>query len=300
MNSFLFEQIDKATDAILVTVLSTEGHSYKKQGDKALYVAGEPLPVYGNLGTTCVDPHIIKAGELARRNGKPTRISVDTTDPTDIHLGTGTYCGGRVDLLIEPILQTHKKIYRRARARLADDEEVTIAHDMSTGEINLTGPTNESNADTYVETLRPASRLSIFGATPLARHIVRLLDDTDFSIHVSDWRAGYLSSLADLPRVTFHLDEWAVDAETYALVMSHSYERDLGSLRVAMAEGCRFVGLLSSRARRERMFAELTSEGISSDALKNVMSPVGLPIHGRSDAEIALSIVAQLVEVKNR
>lgn len=300
MNFSLLEHIDKSTHAILVTVLSTEGHTYKKKGDKALYQKDSPFPVYGNLGTTCVDPHIIEIGETARRDGRPQRMSIDTTDPADIHLGTGTYCGGRVELLIEPILETHKRTYRQLRAMLENNEAARLVHNLITGDLTLSDHVPESDPNVYIELVQPGPRLCIFGATPLARHLIRLLDDTDFSIHVSDWQEGYLSTLKDLPRVTLHLDEWLVDADSFAILLSHHHERDLGSLREAIARGCRFIGLLSSTGRRDALFAQLTGEGFSAKQLQRVFSPVGVPIRGRSDAEIALSIAAQLIQVKNQ
>lgn len=300
MNSSLFDRIESATDAILVTILTTEGHTYKKRGDKALYVEGHPLPVYGNLGTVCVDPHIAKAGASARRDGKPKRIVVDTTDPADMHLGTGMFCGGRVELLIEPVLERHKAVYRQLRAARDAGKEVFLVHDLATGEITMAPHAPEADPEKYTEPIRPAHKLYIFGATPLAGHVVRLLEDTDFSIHISDWREGYLAALRDLPRVTFHAREWPIEPGCFVLVLSHNHERDLESLRSALAIDCRFIGLLSSTGRRDHILAQLTSEGFSRRQLDGIMSPVGLPINGRSDAEIALSIVSQLIQVKNQ
>lgn len=300
MNFSLLEKIDESERGILVTVLSTEGHSYKKKGDKALYDTGNPLPVCGNLGTTCVDPHIVDVGASAWQDGKPRRITVDTTDPADIHLGTGTYCGGRVTLLIEPVLDAHKRVYRQLRERLERGESAYLVHKLKTGDLSLEDHAPEPSPDLYTEDVRPGDTLCIFGATPLARQIVHLLDESEFSIHVSDWRETYLAALEDLPHVSFHLDEWAIDTDSFALVLSQNHERDLGSLREAIAHDACFIGLLSSTKRRDAMFAQLKGEGFSDKQLERVFSPVGLPIHARTDAEIAMSIAAQLVQVKNQ
>jgi xanthine dehydrogenase accessory factor len=300
MNSSLLDRIDELSDAVLVTILSTEGHTYKKQGDKALYVDGNPFPAWGNLGTTCVDPHIIEAGNEARRQGKPTRIVVDTTDPADIHFGTGTFCGGRVELLIEPVLEDHKRVYRNVRATLNDGKEAALVHNLTTGALTVASRLPDSDPNHYVETFEPAHRLYIFGATPLAGHIVRLLEDTGFSIHISDWREGYLDALQNLQQVTFHTDEWSVDSTGFALVLSHNHERDLESLRVALTAGCRYVGLLSSTTRRDYILSQLKEEGFSPEQLSTVKSPAGVSINSRSDEEIAISIAAQLIQVKNQ
>jgi xanthine dehydrogenase accessory factor len=198
------------------------------------------------------------------------------------------------------VLEEHKRIYRQVRSSLDDGKPVTLDHDMTTGEVIITDGAADADADHYIETLQPARRLCIFGATPLAGQLVRILQAMHFSIHISDWREGYLATLKDLPQVTMHLSTWPVDAEAFALVMSHNHERDLESLRSALSVGCRYVGLLSSISRRDHILQQLGEEGFSDEQLAAVHSPVGIDIHGRSDAEIATSIVAQLIQVKNR
>ena len=65
MNLSLLDEIEKVETGILATILETEGHTYKKKSDKALFAADGPFPVYGNLGSLCVDQEIVLRGREA-------------------------------------------------------------------------------------------------------------------------------------------------------------------------------------------------------------------------------------------
>lgn len=317
MNFSLLERIARADRGILVTVLDTEGHTYKKRGEKALYVTGSPLPVSGNLGSLCMAKDIVTYGEAAWKNGRPGIARIDTSDPADAHFGYGTSCGGVMTLLIEPILDRHKKTYAKLRRRLEARRDVHLLHDLATGDLSLSssppagatawtpsrpaGPNALTSAGgLFAEHFAPAPELAIFGATPLAREVIHDLSGTRFRIHVTDWREDYLNTLADLPAVALHPGTYPVGRHTFALILSHSYEHDREALRQALAAGCAYVGLLSSRTRRDRMYAQLEADGVPRAALDRVSSPVGLDIGARTDPEIAVSIVAEMVRFLNR
>jgi xanthine dehydrogenase accessory factor len=90
------------------------------------------------------------------------------------------------------------------------------------------------------------------------------------------------------------------DERSLVLILSHSFERDKEALRQAVASRCAYIGLLSSKNRRDKMFEDLLAEGISPADLKRVSSPIGIDIGGRSDPEIAISILAELIKFRNQ
>ncbi len=75
---------------------------------------------------------------------------------------------------------------------------------------------------------------------------------------------------------------------------------DKKALAAALRCGCAYVGMLSSKKRRDKIFEELAEEGIPAQAIARVRSPVGIDVKGRSDPEIAVGIVAEIMEFKNR
>jgi xanthine dehydrogenase accessory factor len=309
MDFSLLDKIDTVVNGFVVTVVETKGHTYRKRGAKALFVAGEAAPAWGNLGSLCVDQEIVRQGEAAHDEGKPRMIEIDTSESDDVDFGYGTYCGGVMQLLLEPILDAHKEVYRGLRASLKNDHPVVLRHNLVTGDLEVAGvgpSTNDNLANTeprpgmFAETIHPPRHLYIFGATPLTRRLAQLLAEMEFDIHVVDWRPTHLEGLMDLKWVSLHPEEYPFDADSYVLVQSHDFRRDKEALKAALSAGCAYVGMLSSSSRRDKMYEELRAEGVPGNSIDRISSPVGINIGGKSDAEIAVSIAAELVAFRNK
>lgn len=290
----LLEQIWGGEQRVLATILRTEGHTYKKPGHRALFAVGEPFPVYGNLGSLCVDQEILNAAARAWESGKPEVLTIDTSDPHDIETGYGTFCGGKMDLLIEPLLDAQKAAWAEIESRLRAGNTVHLVHDLASGRLDLHDDDPTATSGTYVDSFRPPATLVIVGATPLTRQVIDCVADMDFDVHVNDWRQAHLDRFAELPNVTLHGDPPPMEGKTHVLVLSHSFTHDIEALEHALHSTGGYIGLLSSGTRRDHMFAELEKRGIEASSLKRVSSPVGINIGARTDAEIAVSIVAEL------
>lgn len=295
MNFSLLDSILRTDQGVLATITGTRGHTYKKTGQRALYAPGGIEPVHGNLGALCADQEIIERAAQARTSGRPLAITIDTTKPMDELMGSGTGCGGELDLLLEPLGREHKRVFAQLVTHLREGPPVFLVHELDSGALRLESTKPEDAPNRYVERVEPLTPLVLFGATPLARRLVALATDMDFAVHLADWRDAFLDLFRMTPGVEIHALPFSPPAESCVVIMSHSYERDLVALRDAARAGCRYIGLLSSRSRRDRMFEALASEGLAKDALAGVHSPVGLDIGAESDAEIAVAIMAEIV-----
>jgi xanthine/CO dehydrogenase XdhC/CoxF family maturation factor len=300
MNFSLLDKIDAVRGGILTTILRTEGHTYKKQGAHALFAAGGHAPVWGNLGSVCVDQELARQGGEAAAQRKPRTVRIDTSEVEDADFGYGTYCGGVMDILIEPLTDANKAVYRDLRRRLDSGQHSWLIHDLDTGGLRVADAEPAPDDATFVEAIPPMVPLYVFGATPLARRLVEVLDDMDFRIHVLDWRRDYLDGFAGIDGVSPHLDEIPFAGDAMVLIMSHHFHRDKAVLKEALHRRCAFVGMLSSKTRRDQMYGELRQDGVADSDLARVRSPIGLDIGGRSDAEIAVAIASQLVQWRNR
>jgi len=300
MNFSLLDKIETVHNGILATILHTEGHTYKKSGAHALFGAGAPAPVWGNLGSACVDQELVRQGGEALAAGVPRTVRIDTSESEDADFGYGTYCGGVIEILIEPLFDQHKAVYRDIRGRLASRTPVWLTHDIATGELNLHAKEPAPADGIHVETIPMLRPVFIFGATPLAMCLVRALDDMEFDLHVIDWRSDYLDGFDGIAGVTTHAGEATLSQDGFVLILSHHYHRDREMVAEALSNNCAFVGMLSSRVRRDQMFDELRKEGVADSDLARVVSPIGLDIGATSDAGIAIAVAAQLVEAGRR
>ncbi len=330
MNIALLKKVDTARRGILATILKTEGHTYKKAGERALYEVDDPLPVYGNIGSGCADQEILIHGRKAFTEKKPVTVRIDTTDPSDIVFGYGSFCGGVIEVVLEPIFDCQKMAYREVREYLEKEDQpprrdpLYLRHDLLTGEITLyhdtprvwedSFPRIDPNSvkssasietllireDMFIERVHPPPDLFLFGATPLAYQIIDHLREMDFRIHVADWRETYRVKFKDVDHIRLQKEFSGFDNNWMVLILSHFFERDRDVLKKALLEECTYIGLLSSKTRRDRMFEELREDGIPDSKLFRVSSPAGIDIEAKSDPEIAVSIIAELIRFKNR
>lgn len=300
MNLTLLDKIIHTETGILATITATKGHSYKKKGEKALFELDNPFPSYGNFGSQCVDQDIVKPAAEAFAARAPRHVHIDTSDASDVHFGYGIYCGGELDILLEPILGEHREVYLELKTRLEKKESCYLIHDLTTGDLALSQESPEEKEGFFVEAIATPVDVFMFGATPLAQRIAAYLVDTDFNPHVIDWREAYLEKFTDVCETTLYQDDFPFDDRSYVLVLSHSFLMDKKALAAAFRCGSAYVGLLSSTKRRDKIFEELAEEGIPARDISRVRSPVGIDVKGRTDPEIAIGIVAELMEFKNK
>lgn len=127
----------------------------------------------------------------------------------------------------------------------------------------------------YIEPIMPPEQLAIVGTTPVARALVSMGATLGFDV---------VSTLADAS-----LDERA------AIVIASRGDGDEDAVRDALATPARYIGLIASRKRGDELVGALRDLGVSAEALTRLKYPAGLDIHARSEEEIALSILTEIV-----
>ena len=88
-------------------------------------------------------------------------------------------------------------------------------------------------------------------------------------------------------------------AHAYAVIVTRGHTNDLEALRALAPRELRYLGLIGSRAKVARIYAELARDQMPADALKRVHAPIGLDIGAVTPQEIAVSILAELIAVKH-
>ncbi len=86
----------------------------------------------------------------------------------------------------------------------------------------------------------------------------------------------------------------------YVVIMSFGYRTDDIALRAILDKEFKYLGLLGSKSKIEKMFEDYRKEGIDENLLKQVHTPIGIPIKSQTPEEIAVSIAAEIIKVKNK
>ena len=152
--------------------------------------------------------------------------------------------------------------------------------------------------DLYVEPVLAGSRVVVFGATPAARTLVRIAHAMGYRAEVVDADAH----ASDIPEATRVMAEIATDAttqDTYTLVATMD-ERDLEAIEAALKLKPVYLGVIASRKRFTELSDALAARGVSRVAIDAIAAPAGLDIGAQTPEEIALSVMAQIVERRRR
>lgn len=162
------------------------------------------------------------------------------------------------------------------------------------------------SADVFLDVNVPPPELVIFGAGHDALPVVGYAHDLGFRVTVVDARHAFVTE-ERFPHATLlrthpsgFKDKVGVGPRSYVVVMNHHLERDKESLGFALTTNAPYIGVLGPNSRFERMRDMLKEEGraLTEDDLKRVRNPIGLDIGADSPAEIAMSIMAELVALR--
>ncbi|MBN1545457.1 MAG: XdhC family protein [Syntrophaceae bacterium] len=162
-------------------------------------------------------------------------------------------------------------------------------------------------ATVYIEAIVPKSTLFIIGAGHIAFYLSRMAKMVDFRVVVSDNRSEY-ANVERFPEADEILaDEYdkifpnlPVGASSFIVIVTHGHAHDQIALEWALQTKARYIGMIGSRKKTRQVFDNLIERGFSGEDIeKRVYSPIGLNIKGETPAEIAVSIMAEIIQVNH-
>ncbi len=157
----------------------------------------------------------------------------------------------------------------------------------------------------YIEPVRPEPRLVILGAGHVGRSLARSAAHAGFRVTVVDDRAEHAAAelFPDAERILVApfvsaLEGAGIDDNTYLLVATRGHLQDFDAVAAALRTPARYVGLVGSRRKKKLLAEELERRGFDAAARARVVTPAGLSIGSVTPEEIAVSIVAQMIEAR--
>ena len=154
--------------------------------------------------------------------------------------------------------------------------------------------------DIYIEPFLPQPELLVIGETPLAQALARAGSLLDFTVCVSD-PAATQQLFPDADTLLTELDQvpQRISSDSYVVVATQGhYDED--ALAAVLRSQAAYVGLVASKRRAEAVFAFLREQGIDAQAIERVRCPAGLSLGGVTPSEIALSIAAEMLQVRRQ
>jgi xanthine dehydrogenase accessory factor len=166
---------------------------------------------------------------------------------------------------------------------------------------------SEDGGQYFVEIYPPAPRLILVGAVHLAEILVEIAGLAGFDTLVIDPRRAFATPQR-FPHASALVYAWpqealagmALDRSAYVAVLTHDPKLDDPALQVALTSQARYVGALGSRRTHRLRVERLRQAGLSDDQIARLHAPIGIDLGGRSPGEIAVSILAEVIQARNQ
>lgn len=307
--------ITESNNSYLATIVKVEGSAYRKEGTM-MFISDKGMET-GLLSGGCVEQDL-----LARINIQEPKESFlmeyDLRSVDDLSWGQGIGCDGKIFIMVEPITVETRMVFQKINIHLKKGTTVNLVkkfnklnkhiENIIVGETEEKGNVSsfqkyDANFDgeifSFTQTIDPQPKLIIYGAGPDAKPVVNFASKAGFYVILSDWRQGYCSkeNIPDAKEYIIGTPNEAMNkinptVHDFVITMTHSFMKDQEIVDYFQRRKLKYLGLLGAKKRSERLLTGKKKH-------EWIHYPVGLPIHSESPEEIAISIVAELIKIKN-
>ncbi|MCW8905289.1 MAG: XdhC family protein [Sedimenticola sp.] len=316
--------MERGEPVALATVVATWGSSPRAVGSHMVIRTDQQFA--GSVSGGCIEGEVIRTGLSVIDSGEPRLLRFQVANNRAWEMGLS--CGGQVEVLVEAVDQDHPVI-RQMQERppagtvwrllaLDTGQQWLIEADLpTTGEpvpAPLIEPLNNAmqqghslrlSDDYFLQTYTTPARLFIVGAVHTAQHLAAMAERCGLAPLVIDPRRGF--ARADRFPDTALAQQWPdrlfkeqlLGANSALVTLSHDPKIDDPALCAALDSEAFYIGALGSRKTHSERLQRLTEKGYGN-RLQRIHGPVGLDLGGRAPAEIAVAILAQLIQARYR
>ena len=296
--------IEDGYSVALATVIETWGSAPRKAGSQLLIRADGVF--LGSVSGGCVEGAVIRQTmELltGEKHGQRLSFGVSTEDAWSV----GLSCGGEISIWVEraqsSVLQ-ELIVSIRSRIQVGlylpmKDETMTVVQQWSST------PTFTSLIQSSGHALclyTPSPRIFIIGAVHIAQALVPMVQGVGYEVIVIDPRSIFLESerwfhvkrVSDFPEE--YLPTQNMSSHDAVVALSHNPTFDDEALLLALEADAFYVGALGSRKNHAKRCGRLQNRGLSTTQVSRISGPIGLNIGAQTPSEIAVSILAELIQ----
>jgi xanthine dehydrogenase accessory factor len=175
---------------------------------------------------------------------------------------------------------------------------------------NLTSVATLTSQDTriIVNPIRKLKSLYLFGAGHVALPTAHIAALVGFRVVVVDDRPEFAnaerfpsaSQIYVIDDFNHALEGLEIDPDSYIVIITRGHQYDRSVLEQSLRTSAGYIGMISSRRKRDAIYTALIERGFKPERLEEVHSPIGIDISGETPEEIAVSIVAELIQERSR
>jgi xanthine dehydrogenase accessory factor len=335
---FVAQRLQKGGSVVLLVVAESSGSSPGRRGYKmAVASDGELFGSIGGgvMEVNLVEDSrsILRDAVSGRRGDAETSLIAEQVHQKNSSNASGMICSGKQTVIFKTLgpgdattvdsITVSLGERRPAVLKITPAEFVVVAPEGGTPSVptpndpksKIQNPQSynysfEKASDTdftYAERLGFKNDLYIIGGGHCALALSEIMSKMDFHIVLFDDRpdlntieknrfAHEIKIIESYDAIGAHVSG---DERSYVVVMTLGYVSDGQAIRSLIHKRFRYFGVLGSSAKMTTMLKEFIKEGLPREALDRIRTPIGIPIHSRTPEEIAVSIAAEIISVKN-
>ena len=284
-------------DFSLAVVVKTWGSSPRQVG--SMMLIRDDGHIVGSVSGGCVEGSVIFSDKkiLAESSAEILDFGVADQDAWSV----GLSCGGKISVFVCPRKKIQASLFEKLNSANVNREIFQIECDFRRGEIFENKSLN-SNDDCLPLKLIPKPRLFIVGAVHITQYLIPMAKEAGFEAVLIDPRSHFATS-ERFPNIEI-MNDWPDDAlkkfrlnENDCLVtLTHDPKIDDPALLIALNSPLFSISCLGSKKTHASRRARLQKQGISEEQLSRINGPAGLNINAKNPAEIAVSILAELIK----
>ena len=314
-------------------VIKTWGSSPRPVG--SIMLINEDGKMAGSVSGGCVEGAVVKKASEVLQGEQSIKLTYGVSDEDAWSVGLS--CGGsiqvfleQVDLLSSPVWRSLLEHVRNNQSAILisslEDGANTTALITEAGEVlgdPISAPLRNAAQKAYDERTHKSielegkeyfiqlfprkTQLFIIGAAHITIDLVSIASQFGFETVVIDPR-GYFAqntTFVESPSQLIEkypsevLGDFPLDAYSFAAILSHDPKIDDNALEILLPSKVAYIGALGSRKTHAKRTARLLEKGVPQEQIDRIKAPIGININARSAREIALAIMAQVIEAKN-
>ena len=303
---------------MLLYVLESKGSSPGRQGFFMAVNAKNQME--GSIGGGMMEHKFV---EMAKERLKSDRVDKEQEvsvrkqihDKSVAKDQSGMICSGEQTIFMYHVPQQNEESVQKIIVTLQEKRNATLRLSPEGIELLATNSERDFNFSMksdqnwfYEEKIGYKNQLFIIGGGHCALAFSKLMGDMDFYIRVYDERENLKTMLENGAAHERHfINNYSElnnlipsGSNHYVVIMTFGYRSDDIALRALLPKEFKYLGLLGSKSKIDKMLEDYRNEGIAENFLQRIHTPVGIAIKSQTPEEIAVSIAAEIIQTKNK
>ena len=283
---------------VLMVVIANEGSSPGRKGFKMMVSKNQ---MFGTIGGGIMEHKLVEyARDLLGKSTFSPFIKHQIHDKAAATDQSGMICSGQQTIAFYDLNQDDLILVDA----IITSKNNTITYTENGIQIGLA---TLSKVWKYEESISHPNKVYIIGGGHVGLALSEILSKLDFEMHLFDHRENlntmeansfvHARKTIEFETIEQHIPE---GDSTYVVIMSFGYRTDEIIIRRLLNKQFKYIGMLGSQEKMNTLYKSLLADGFSQKQLDQLHAPIGIQIKSETAAEIAISVAAQLIQVKNQ